>query len=130
MVVTNAVAVARLLGVSELLIGMSIVAVGTSLPEIVTSVTAARKKTPELVIGNALGSNVINIFVVLGLTALIAPVRAEREVWRFDLPILLVSTIAVIALMRTGKLSRVWGAILVAGYLAYVAASFILRTTQ
>lgn len=127
MVVTNATALARLFRISELLIGLSIVAVGTSLPEIITSVVAVRKRAAELTVGNALGSNILNVFIVLGMTVAIAPIAVDRSLWRYDLPILLVTTLTTIALMKRGALARIHGAFFIGAYVAYMAFSFWVR---
>lgn len=130
MVVTNAVILARLFGISELLIGLTVVAIGTSLPEIVTSAIAVAKKSPDLTVGNALGSNILNVFLVLGITVLITPISADRTLWRFDLPILLVTTIATIALMKRGKLTKLHGALFLGVYAAYIVFSFWMRNAE
>ena len=127
MMVTNAVAIARLAHVSELLIGLSIVAIGTSLPEVVTSIAAARRRTGDLTVGNALGSNILNVFMVLGLTAFIHPFTIERSQWAYDIPVLLVSTLLAIALMRRGRLTRRHGMLLLVIYASYLVFSFALR---
>jgi cation:H+ antiporter len=127
MVVTNAIVLARLFSISELLIGISVVAIGTSLPEIVTTAVASVRNTPDLTVSNALGSNILNIFVVLGLTVLIAPVAVDVSLWRYDLPVLLVTTLAAIALMKRGKLTRFHGVLFFTMYVAYVAFSFFVR---
>lgn len=130
MVVTNAVTLARLFGISELLIGLTVVAIGTSLPEIVTSAIAVAKRSPDLTVGNALGSNILNVFIVLGVTVLITPITADRTLWRYDLPILLVTTIATVALMKKGKLTKIHGVLFFGVYAAYLVFSFWVRNTS
>lgn len=127
MVVTNAITLARLFHISELLIGLSVVAIGTSLPEIVTSAIAARKKSADLTVGNALGSNILNVFLVLGLTVIITPIAVDASLWRYDLPILLVTTLTTVAIMKRGKLTRIHGALFLGAYAAYLAFSFLVR---
>ncbi|NBR90988.1 MAG: sodium:calcium antiporter [Rhodobacteraceae bacterium] len=119
--VLGAVGVARDLGVSETVIGLTIVAVGTSLPELVTSVIAARKGESDVALGNILGSNVFNLLGILGITALVTPLEVPPEILTGDLWIMLAVTVALIAacLTRVG-ISRKEGAGFLAGYGAYL----------
>lgn len=128
LVVRNAAEIALGLGVSEFFIGLTLVAVGTSLPEIVTSAVASVRKTDALAIGNVIGSNVLNILFVLGLTLVAAPVSVSQSViWR-DLPILLVVTVAVVAVLRVrGRLERAHGLVLMIGYFAYLVIFAMYR---
>lgn len=119
--VLGAVGVARDLGVSETVIGLTIVAVGTSLPELVTSVIAARKGESEVALGNILGSNVFNLLGILGITALVTPLEVPPEILTGDLWIMLAVTVALIAACMTGVgISRKEGAGFLAGYGAYL----------
>lgn len=112
-------------GVPEAAIAVTLVAVGTSLPEIATSVVAAWRGHGEVAVGNAIGSNVFNLFGVLGFTAAVSPVSISERFLAVELPVLLVlSLLAFIALGLRGRLGRPAGAALIAGYLAYVVASF------
>ena len=117
--VDAASAIARMLGLSERFIGLTIVALGTSLPELVTSVTAARKGSVDIAIGNIVGSNVFNILFVVGLSSLVRPVPFAAN-FRIDLLVALAAVIfLLLASFRKRKLSRVDGAIMLAGYAAY-----------
>lgn len=123
-VVSNATIVASHLGLSELFVGLTLVAVGTSLPEIVTSVTASWRRSEGIAIGNMLGSNVLNILIVLGITVTVAPTAVSAEALRYHMPILLLAAAAVTALLRTRpRLGKIAGAALIGGYLAYLAIS-------
>lgn len=85
--VRGSVGIAKRLGMSSLLIGLTIVAVGTSLPELATSVIAAFRKQSEIAIGNIVGSNIFNVLGILGVTALISPIPVEARFLTFDLPV-------------------------------------------
>ncbi|MCC8186587.1 MAG: calcium/sodium antiporter [Bacteroides sp.] len=120
--VDGASGIARALGVSESVIGLTLVAGGTSLPELATSVVAAIKKNPEIAIGNAIGSNLFNIFLVLGCSATITPLHIQG-ITNFDMLSLVGASVllwvfGVFFAKRT--ITRVEGAILVAGYVAYI----------
>ena len=117
--VDAASAIARMLGLSERFIGLTIVALGTSLPELVTSVTAARKGSADIAIGNIVGSNVFNILFVVGLSSLVRPVPFAVN-FRVDLLVALAAVVFLLLVsFRKRKLSRVDGAIMLAGYAAY-----------
>lgn len=113
--VAGASAIAGNLGVSTLIIGLTIVGLGTSLPEILVSAIAAWEGNPGLAIGNALGSNIANIGLILGLTALIAPIRIQSHMLKKEFPLLLAITLIALALMWDGVLGRLDGMLLLAG---------------
>ncbi len=123
LVVEHASAIAAALGLSQTLIGLTIVAVGTSLPELVTSIVAARKGENGLALGNVIGSNIFNILFILGASSALQPIRVSLESI-IDIVILLVFALVMTLFCRTGqKLSRREGIICVlfyAGYLAYI----------
>jgi len=121
LLVTGATGIARGLGVSETVIGLTVVAVGTSLPELATSVTAARRGEAGLALGNILGSNVFNIFAILGLTALIVPIPVPEGLTSVDLALLAASALALIGFLFVGRIGRGGGLALLASYAAYVA---------
>lgn len=110
--VDGAVGIAKFCGMSTLLIGMVIVGFGTSAPEMVVSALSAMQGNPELALGNAYGSNIANIALILGVTAVIMPVLVKREALKRDLPILLVVTALTIGLLQDGNVSRMDGVIL------------------
>lgn len=105
LVVTNAVSIATVLGVSEKVIGLTIVAAGTSLPELATSVVAALKKNNDIAIGNIIGSNIFNIFLILGVSAMTKP-AAFSTVFNTDIYILIGATLFLFIYMFTGKQKR------------------------
>ncbi|MFT6532628.1 MAG: cation:H+ antiporter [Limimaricola cinnabarinus] len=118
--VSGAVAIARGLGVSETIIGLTIVAVGTSMPELVTSVIAALKRQGDVAFGNIVGSNIYNILGIGGTTALIAPSNVPQEIVRFDAPVMVAVSLLLVVFASTGlRIGRREGAVLVAGYVAY-----------
>ncbi|AGA34277.1 Inner membrane protein YrbG, predicted calcium/sodium:proton antiporter [Thioalkalivibrio nitratireducens DSM 14787] len=116
--VLGASALARGLGVTPLLIGLTIVAFGTSAPEVVVSIVAALQGNPDLAVGNAIGSNIANIGLVLGATALIAPLVVASGILRREFPILLGATLLGLVLLLDGSLDRLDGLILLAGLAA------------
>jgi cation:H+ antiporter len=127
--VRAAVFFARAAGVSELLIGLTVVAVGTSLPELATSVIAAVRKEVDIAMGNVVGSNIFNVLGVLGVAALVAPVRVDPALYRFEIPVVLVLSILLPVLARSGmRVGRVEGLLLVAGYVAFTVA-LVVRST-
>ena len=120
--VSGAVGLARSFSISETIIGLTIVAIGTSMPELVTSVMAALRKQTEVAFGNVVGSNIYNILGIGGFTALIAPTNVPSEIVRFDNLIMIGASLVLVAFAFTGRrISRREGAVLVAGYAAYVA---------
>ena len=118
--VQSAVAIAKIFNVSDAIIGLTIVAIGTSLPELITSIVAAYKKEADIAIGNVVGSNVFNILGILGITALIIPVSSVGISY-IDLGVMLFTAIILFPLSRSGfSISRFEGAILLIGYFGYV----------
>lgn len=113
--VDGASSIARILGVPPMIIGLTIVSLGTSAPEIVVAFLAAMDGSPGLAIGNAIGSNIANIGLVLGLTALIAPVIVRSKLIKRELPILFLVMLLALGLMLDGELGRLDGLVLLAG---------------
>lgn len=119
LLVDNAVIIAKALGWSEAVIGLTIVAAGTSMPELATSVVAALKKRTDIAIGNVIGSNIFNLLAVLGLTATIAPVETNQINWT-DMLVMLGTSLLLLPFMRTGfKIGRGEGVVLFVIYIAY-----------
>lgn len=121
LVVDNAIAIAQHYGLSDKLIGLTILAAGTSLPELATSAVAAYKKNTDIAIGNVIGSNIFNIFFILGVTGLIRPLPFDIAM-DFDLYVLGASTIILMIFMftlNTRKLDRWEAFLLLSGYIAY-----------
>lgn len=133
MMVWGAVEIAQFLGVDELIIGLTIVAVGTSLPELAASIAAARKNEADLMIGNIVGSNLFNILAVLSVPALLAPSILEPVVLSQDLPVMLGFTLALLllAIPRKGSaaIGRGKGLLLTAAFVAYMVTLY-LRSVQ
>jgi cation:H+ antiporter len=122
--VNGAVAFAQALGVSELVIGLTIVAAGTSLPEVATSVLAALRGERDIAVGNVVGSNIFNILAVLGLSALVSPagLPAPAALVRFDLPVMLAVAIACLPIFASGSVIARWeGGLFLFCYAAYTA---------
>ena len=121
LLVGGAVALARGYGVSETVIGLTIVAVGTSAPELVTSVIAALRRQGDVAFGNIVGSNIYNILGIGGATALIAPSRVPPEIVAFDAPAMVAVSLLLVIFAATGlRIGRREGAVLVAGYGGYL----------
>jgi cation:H+ antiporter len=121
LLVSGAIVLAGNLGVSDTLVGLTIVAVGTSLPELVTSLVAAIRKQGDVALGNIVGSNLYNILGILGLTAAIKPIDVPPEIARFDIWVLVAATALMILFARSrGRISRGEGVALLLGYAAYI----------
>lgn len=121
--VKGAVELAKYFGISELVIGLTIVAAGTSLPEVATSVLAAIKGEKDIAVGNVVGSNIFNILSVLGLTSIVAPngISVSSAAMNFDIPIMLAVSIACLPIFFTGNsISRWEGAVFLGYYIAYI----------
>lgn len=118
--VDGASGVARLLGMSEHTVGLTIVAVGTSLPELATSVLAARRGHSEVAIGNVIGSNIFNSLLILGAAGLVGSIEQPLAELRFDLVALGAFTVAGAGFMLRPAVSRLAGAALLAGYVAFL----------
>lgn len=122
--VDGAVNIARGYGISEAFIGLTIVAVGTSLPELATSLIAAFRRQSEIAIGNIVGSNIFNVLGILGVTALIAPIPVASRFLTFDLPVMIAVSLVLTALLLTRPvIGRGIGVAMLAGYVAYVSAA-------
>jgi len=124
--VWGAVTIAQTLGVSDLIIGLTIVAIGTSLPELAASVIAARKGEHDIAIGNIVGSNMFNLLAVVGIAGMISPIPSiPPEVMSRDWPVMMASTIALFVmgygLRGQGRINRLEGGILLAAFIAYTA---------
>jgi cation:H+ antiporter len=124
--IDGAVAVAHWLGMSDRLVGLSIVAVGTSLPELVTSVIAARRGHSDLAVGNVVGSNIFNVFLCLGAAALFGEVRAPLRAVAFDLAALLLMTALAAWFIRSARqISRVEAGVALACYVAFTVITLV-----
>lgn len=123
MVVTNAVTIASAIGISEKIVGLTIVALGTSLPELATSVVAALKKNNDIAVGNIIGSNIFNIFLILGASALVKPI-SFNPIFNTDIYLLIGGTLLLFIAMFTGqkkKMDRWEAGLMLVIYLGYTA---------
>lgn len=118
--VIGASATARILGVSPLVIGILVVGIGTSAPEMLVSAIAALQGQTGLSVGNALGSNITNIGLILGITALVAPLEVRSKILFREIPLLILVMLAGYLLLRDGELDRVDGSMLLAGFAAVI----------
>lgn len=118
--VDSAVGLARALGLSEAVIGLTIVAVGTSLPEFVTSILAAIRRQTDIAVGNVLGSNIYNVLGIGGVTGLIAPTGFPAEMLQLDLFVMIAASVLLFLFALNGRISRWEGGLMLAGYVAYV----------
>lgn len=131
--VDSAVVVAKALGVSELVIGLTIVAAGTSLPEVATSIIAALKKESDIAVGNAVGSNIFNLLGVLGLGAVFAPdgISVADHVLRLDFPVMVfVALVSLPIFYIDRRISRAEGALLLGYYVLYVTYLILLASSS
>jgi len=118
LIVEGAVGVATRLGISEVVIGLTIVAVGTSLPELATSVVAAIRQEADIAVGNLIGSNIFNLAGILGITAIVRPIPIERTILSHELLAVTILSLLLLPLVRIDWRLRRWeGALLLVGYL-------------
>lgn len=121
LVVSGAAGLARLVGISEHVIGLTIVAVGTSLPELATSLAAARHRQADIAIGNIVGSNIFNVLFVTGLAAVVRPLAVPVSIAHVDAPLMMAVTVAFyVSLYKGGKITRWEGGVFLALYAAYL----------
>ncbi len=126
LLVTGSVSIARSLGVSDAVIGLSLVAIGTSLPELATAVVAAYKRHTDVVLGNVIGSNIFNILAILGVTAIIQPVAVSDRFRELDTLVMVGSAFVLIVLLFAAKrIGRLIGTGLLVGYAAYMTVLFV-----
>jgi cation:H+ antiporter len=123
--IRGAVALAAAMRVSPLVIGLTVVAFGTSTPELVVSLRSGFAGQPEIALGNVIGSNIFNVLVILGISAIITPLRVDRQLVRFDVPLMIAMSILVYGLCLDGQLSRIEGAVLATGLVAYTTWSIL-----
>ncbi len=122
LVVEGGVGLAGAWGVSEAVIGLSLIALGTSLPELSTTVIAALHKSSDVAIGNVVGSNLFNILAILGITALLTDIPVDPQFLRFDLWVMFASSVLLwIFVLTKGTIGRAWGAAFLGGYFTYLA---------
>ncbi|MDP9499392.1 calcium/sodium antiporter [Bisgaard Taxon 45] len=131
LLIWGAVKIAHYLGVSDLVIGLTVVAIGTSLPEVAASIAAARKGEVDLAVGNIIGSNLYNTLAVVGLAGVIMPIQAENAVLSRDMLVMLSLTLALfvlgfIAYKKRGQIGRLSGFLFLSSYIGYTA--FLIHT--
>jgi len=122
--------IAELLGISPLIIGLTIVAFGTSSPELVVSIKSSLSGQADLAVGNVLGSNIFNVLCILGISAIIAPLVVSRQLIRLDVPIMIVVSVIVYLFSLNNKINALEGWILFVGILAYTAFQIYLGRNQ
>lgn len=126
LLVENGVTLGRMVGISDRVIGLTVVAIGTSLPELATAAVAAAKKHSDLVVGNVIGSNIFNILLILGAVGSIAPINFDPRLMHIDGTLMLAFTIVLMFLISTTRQLRRWeGALLLGAALAYTAYLYI-----
>jgi cation:H+ antiporter len=122
LLVDGAIQVARDYGISETIIGLTVVALGTSLPELATSAVAAFRREADVAIGNVVGSNIYNILGILGVTALVQPIPMPAEIMAVDIWVMLAAAVVLVVFALSGlRINRWEGGLLLAGYVAYIA---------
>ncbi|MFW2543033.1 calcium/sodium antiporter [Primorskyibacter sp. 2E107] len=123
LLVDSAREIALMYGVSDTVIGLTLVAIGTSLPELATTVMAALRRQADVALGNVIGSNLFNLLAIIGIAALIKPMPVDPAFLSFDLWVMLAASLLLIPFVYLGKnLTRLWGIVLTALYLAYLTA--------
>lgn len=123
LLVSAATSIARDLGVSETVIGLTLVAVGTSLPELATTVMAALRKQADVALGNVIGSNMFNLLAITGVAALVGPIPVDREMFYFDFPVMVAASLLLLPFVFRGwHIGRLWGFGFVGLYFVYVTA--------
>jgi cation:H+ antiporter len=121
LLVRSAVSFARAAGVSELVIGLTIVSIGTSLPEMATSVIAALRGEADIAVGNVVGSNIFNVLAVLGIAPLVHPIAVDRSLYSMEMWVMLALSLLLPVICRTGlRIARIEGMLLAAGYVVFV----------
>lgn len=128
--VRGAASLARRLGLSPLVIGLTVVAFGTSTPELFVVLSASLEGREAISVGNVLGANALNIGLILGATAVIAPLKVQSQLIRFDVPIMIVASMVLAAFLADSALSRIEGAALFSGILAYIGFSVVMARRE
>lgn len=122
LLVESAVFFARLVGVSEVVIGLTVVAIGTSLPELATCVVAAVRRESDIALGNAVGSNLFNLLFILGVATMIRPIGVTPDLLTFEVPAMILFAALLVPLAWHGRvLGRVSGSVLISGYVVFTA---------
>ncbi len=131
LLVQGSVSIARAYGVSDAVIGLSLVAIGTSLPELATAVVAAVRRQSDVVLGNVIGSNIFNILAILGITVVIQPMDVAARFREIDAPIMVAASLLLLGLLfATRSIGRIWGVLMLAAYAAYMVFLFSTGATS
>lgn len=125
LMLTGATDIARAIGVSETIIGLTLVALGTSLPELATSVVAALRGHSDVAVGNVVGSNIFNALFIIGTAGLVAPLTVPTSIIGFDIWVMLAVAVFAVATLWRGNFGRIAGSFALAGYVAYIAVSYL-----
>lgn len=128
--VRGAARLANLVGLSPLIIGLTVVAWGTSSPELVVSISASLQNHPEISLGNVIGSNIFNVLFILGASALIIPLVVSSHLIKLDVPIMIICSIALFVMGLDGKLSLIDGILLIAGLVIYTSVLLIKNKNE
>ncbi|WP_299025054.1 calcium/sodium antiporter [uncultured Sulfitobacter sp.] len=121
LLVDNATIIAKEFGVSDTVIGLTLVAIGTSLPELATTVVAALRRQADVALGNVIGSNMFNLLAIIGIASLVGPIEVDPAFLRFDLWVMLGASLLLIPFVYLGQnITRLWGIVLVALYVTYL----------
>ena len=124
--VDSATVIARTFGISETVIGLTLVAVGTSMPELATTVMAAIHRQADVALGNVIGSNLFNLLAIIGVAALVAPIPVDSQFLTYDLWVMLAASLLLIPFVFLRQnIGRVWGVVLILFYVTYVSMMFI-----
>ena len=130
LITDSAIHFARVLGASDFIVGATVVALGTSLPELSSSIEAMRSGLPGIVIGNVIGSNIANIALVLGITSIFYIIKTKRNILKKDIPFLFISALATVIVLLDFKITSTEGIILLTIYLAYLAYSIKIHKSH
>lgn len=123
--VEGAVGVAMRFGIPQLIIGLTIVAMGTSFPEAAVSITAAFSGNADITIGNVVGSNILNVFIILGISSVIVPIAVAKSTIKYEIPYMIVSSVFLLILGCDGKINLIDGILLWSGFIAYLTYLYI-----
>lgn len=125
--VEGSASIAKRLGIPQLIIGLTIVAMGTSMPEAAVSITAALKQNAGITIGNVVGSNIMNVFIILGVTALITNVTVQKSTLKYEMPFMMAITVVMLICgMTGGTVTFAEGVVLWALFIAYLGYLFVM----
>jgi cation:H+ antiporter len=124
--VDSATVIARTFGISETVIGLTLVAIGTSMPELATTVMAAIRRQADVALGNVIGSNLFNLLAIIGVAAFVAPIPVDQQFLTYDLWVMLAASLLLIPFVFLRQnIGRIWGVILIVFYVVYVSLMFV-----